>query len=67
MPGEPNHTIALSTSELGRASRRAWLPSANHANSTPTSPDSTTDSSSNRRVSASTTTEYTAATFEAAT
>ena len=31
----PNHTIALSTSELGIASRRAWLPSASHANSTP--------------------------------
>ena len=31
-PVPPNHTIALSTSELGSASRRAWLPSASHAN-----------------------------------
>ena len=27
-----NHTIALSTSDDGSASRRAWLPSASHAN-----------------------------------
>ena len=34
----PNHTIALSTSELGAASRRAWLPSASHANGAGGSP-----------------------------
>ena len=34
----PNHTIALSMSELGSASRRAWLPSASQANDAPGAP-----------------------------
>ena len=65
--GASNHTIALSTSELGSASRRAWLPSASHANSAPTTGASVTVSSRIRRVRASTTTEYTAATLAGAT
>ena len=53
----PYQTIALSTSELGTASRRAWLPSARKANGDRGSPSSATASSTRRRVSASSTTE----------
>ena len=56
----PNHTIALSTSELGSASRRAWLPERQPRElGAGARRDRPTASSSSRRVSASTTTEYT--------
>jgi hypothetical protein len=58
---------ALSTSEDGTASRRARLPDTNQVNGAGGSPAAATASSISRRVSASITTERTAATCSAAT
>jgi len=55
----PNHAIALSRSELGIASRRAWLPSASQVKRLGASPIFAATRSSARRVSASATTEKT--------
>ena len=57
----PCRAIALSTSDPGVASRRATLPSASQAKGTSSGPTSATARSISRRVSASTTTECTAA------
>ena len=59
--------MALSRSELGTASRRAWLPSVSQVNRTGGSPASATTRSSTFRVSASATTEKTDITSAAGT